>query len=59
MTHLGYCSAEEDKWTFDLKLEGFAEEHIAYWQAVIQREMMLFLLLYPDMNVVYEEPLEE
>jgi len=60
--HLRYTATDDELWDLDLKLEGFSEEHIAYWKTVIHREMMLFSLLYPEEMRIpkeFHEELEE
>ena len=51
--HLRY-KAVADEWDFDLKLEGFNEETQAYWSSVLQKEMIVFLKLYPKMKFPYK-----
>ena len=47
--------ANDGTWDCDLKLEGFTDEQEYFWKATIQREMVLFLLLYPDMERTMSE----
>ena len=55
MTHLKYRATDES-WDLDLKLEGFTEEQERYWSLVLQKEMAVLMLLYPDLvRVPFEE----
>ena len=58
MTHLRYVSSDKD-WDIDLKVEGFTEEQVDYWKTVLQRETMLFLLLFPDKKGTCSEEHED
>ena len=46
--HLRYTAVDKS-WDLDLKLEGFTDEQIAYLRIVLQKEMGMLSILYPDL----------
>ena len=56
--HLRYIATDK-RWDIDLKLEGLSEEQESYWALVLQRELALLCMLYPELsNVGFQEERE-